>query len=376
MKLLVQPLAGASPLVSAIKKAKSSIEVVIFRFDHKELERAIVAAAGKGIKVHALIAHTNHGGEKSLRKLEDLFLASGITVARTAGDLLRYHDKLLLVDRRVLYILSFNFTHLDIDRSRGFGVLTRNKELVQEAVKLFEADSTRTSYTPGSERLVVSPQNSRKLLGSFLKRAKKQLLIYDPKISDTQMLGILQDRRKAGVEICVIGKASRAAGLPVRKLADIRLHTRTIIRDRRQAFIGSQSLRAAELDSRRELGLILRDSKTVKQLVDIFETDWKAADLQRAIKKNEQSNHRRTTAHTSDDTSEQKRAQKTKNLAHMLVRELNPVTTTVKAAVRKAVDENVVTDAELKSTVKKVVKKVVKQVVKQVVKTGAKQAIN
>jgi hypothetical protein len=42
----------------------------------------------------------------------------------------------------------------------------------------------------------------------------------------------------------------------VQKLAGQRLHTRTIVRDRRQAFVGSQSLRTAELDARRELGLI------------------------------------------------------------------------------------------------------------------------
>ena len=44
----------------------------------------------------------------------------------------------------------------------------------------------------------------------------------------------------------------------------MRLHTRTIIRDGRQAFVGSQSLRQPELDSRREIGIIVRDVKAVK----------------------------------------------------------------------------------------------------------------
>jgi len=35
----------------------------------------------------------------------------------------------MIIDRRLLYVLSFNFTHLDIDHSRGFGIITRNTRL-------------------------------------------------------------------------------------------------------------------------------------------------------------------------------------------------------------------------------------------------------
>jgi hypothetical protein len=38
------------------------------------------------------------------------------------------------------------------------------------------------------------------VLRSFLRGAKKQLLIYDPQISDKEMIGILQERAKTGVE--------------------------------------------------------------------------------------------------------------------------------------------------------------------------------
>ena len=50
-----------------------------------------------------------------------------MTVARSASELIRYHDKVIVIDRRTLYVLSFNFTHLDIDRSRGFGIVTRQR---------------------------------------------------------------------------------------------------------------------------------------------------------------------------------------------------------------------------------------------------------
>ena len=99
------------------------------------------------MRVRALIAHTNRGGESRLRKLEQRLLAAGVTVARTADDLLRYHGKFMVADD-TLHVFGFNFTKLDIDKSRSFGIATRDRRTVQEALKLFEADSTRQPLQP------------------------------------------------------------------------------------------------------------------------------------------------------------------------------------------------------------------------------------
>ena len=69
---------------------------------------ALAAAVGRGVKVEALIAHTNRAGEGLLRKLELRLLAAGVTVSRTMDNLVRYHDKLLIMDERVLHVLAFN----------------------------------------------------------------------------------------------------------------------------------------------------------------------------------------------------------------------------------------------------------------------------
>src|SRR5436305_3357394 len=139
LKLLIQPDDGVSRLLKGIKKAKKSLEVVIFRFDRGDIERAIVEAVERGIFVHALIAFTNRGGEENLRRLEMHLLEKGVSVARTAGDLVRYHGKMMLVDRKELYLLAFNFTRIDMDHSRSFGLVTRNPKLVNESGKLFDA---------------------------------------------------------------------------------------------------------------------------------------------------------------------------------------------------------------------------------------------
>lgn len=362
MRLIIQPGDGVGPLLAAIKRARESVEIAIFRLDYRDVEIALKAAAAKGVRVTALIAFANRGGERKLRQLELRFLDAGIIVARTSDDLTRYHGKYLLVDRRVLYILSFNFTRLDIDRSRGFGVVTSRPHCLLEAAKLFEADCTRSPYAPTFETFVVSPSNSRSVLAAFLKGAKKQLLIYDPRISDRQMLAILHERAKAGVEIKVIGQVSGHPSFEVRKLAGMRLHTRTIIRDRRQAFVGSQSLRKPELDSRREVGLIVPYPKAVKRLIDTFEADWTRTST-RSLP---------IAADAVDAPVEQPAAsaREVARAVEVFTKELEPLAGAVKEAVRQAVvkaGDEVLHDKDVKDTMKQVVRQAVKEAVKDAV---------
>jgi cardiolipin synthase A/B len=357
VKLIVQPNDGVGPLISVIKNARETVEAVIFRFDHRAIEAELQAAAARGVKVTVLIASANRGGVESLRKLELRCLAAGFTVGRTNDDLSRYHDKFIIIDRRTLYVLSFNFTHLDIEHSRGFGIVTTNAQWLQAAIALFEADRSRTKFTSHSNRFVVSPCNARKALGSFLRRARKQLLIYDPKISDKEMLGLLRARSKADVEIRVIGRVASGFDLEARELPTMRLHTRTIIRDRRQAFVGSQSLRASELDKRRELGLIIRDAKTVKKLADIFESDW-----ERSAGKAKEGNPESEEPRKEDDHD-------VKDTAEILVEELDPLTAALKRTVKRVVlgaGEEALEGKEVKTTVKRVVKKAVKEAMEEV----------
>lgn len=274
MKLIVQPDAGIAPILTAIKQARKSIDILIFRLDRGDLARALEAAVARGVSVRALTAHTNRGGDKHLRRLELELLEGGVTVSRTADDLVRYHGKMMIVDNRVLHVFGFNFTTLDLEKSRSFGVTSKNKRLVQEAAKLFSADFDRQPYATGYPRLIVSPENSRERLAEFLRGARRQLLIYDPGLTDDAMLRILVAKQAAGIDVKIIGKVEAKWKVPFEKYPGKRLHVRAIIRDGSRAFVGSQSLRKLELDKRREVGVIVTDPRVIEQLTTVFFEDW------------------------------------------------------------------------------------------------------
>lgn len=284
LELIVQPADGSKPILAAIEKAQQALDIAIFRFDLKSVEKAIEGAVKRGVAVRALIAHTNSGGDKRLRQLELRMLDAGVIVARTADDLTRYHGKMLIVDREELHVYGFNYTTLDI-KSRSLGLIVKERRFVQEALRLFEADVMRQEFEPALDGFVVSPENAREQLATFIKRTRKTLVIWDPKLSDPQMLRLLAQRAKMGVDIRVIGKvAKRGATIRAQK-SPLRLHVRAAVRDGTEVFLGSQSLRALELDGRREVGILCRDQKVVKTIADLFETDWAKTEMgQKEIK--------------------------------------------------------------------------------------------
>lgn len=275
MRLLVQPDDGVGPLLEAIDGAASSIDMYIFRLNYPAVEKALADAVHRGVVVRTLIAHLNGSGEEALRKLESRLLGIGATVSRTDEDLLRYHGKMMIVDRRTLYVLGYNFNRRDIDRSRSLGVATSRPELVEEALKLFQADFDRKTYTPALDQFVVSPLNSRVVLQGLIEGAEKQLLIYDSRLTDNLMQRAIERRALAGVEVRVIGKVEKdLREVQVEKCPADRLHVRAMVVDGVRAFVGSQSLRRAELERRREIGVVLDDRTVVGQIVRTFNADW------------------------------------------------------------------------------------------------------
>jgi phosphatidylserine/phosphatidylglycerophosphate/cardiolipin synthase-like enzyme len=273
MNLIVQPEAGLAPVVRAIKRARRNVDIAVFRADREEIEKALGAAVQRGVKVRVLVAHTNSGGENRLRKLEQRLLEAGATVTRTGDDFVRYHGKFMVADD-TLHLFGFNFTKVDTIKSRSFGVSTRDKSAVREALALFDADCTRQPFVPKRTHLVVSPENSREALTAFIKGARRQLLIYDVNVQDRTLIKLLEQQASAGVDVRVIGKCKGGKGISVRPLRSMRLHVRAMVRDGARAFVGSQSLRRLELDQRREVGVLITNGVVARQIRDTFEADW------------------------------------------------------------------------------------------------------
>ena len=112
-----------------------------------------------------------------------------------------------------------------------------------------------------------------------------------------------------------------------------------------------------ELDSRREIGIIIRDSKVVNTLLATFQKDWASTGFDEA-----------RDAVKTDAAAAQPKTTAKANRA--LVKEMPPLRTTLKKAIKQAVTragKEALTNGEMKSTVKDAVKRAVKEAVKEIV---------
>ena len=98
------------------------------------------------------------------------------------------------------------------------------------------------------------------------------------KIQDPSFVRLLKERAAKGVRIRVIGQLKGPNGaIEVTRLKGMRLHVRAIVRDGTRAFVGSQSLRKIELESRREVGLLISNPSVAGKILQVFEADWAAS---------------------------------------------------------------------------------------------------
>jgi valyl-tRNA synthetase len=163
------------------------------------------------------------------------------------------------------------------------------------------------------------------------------------------------------VEIRVIGKmARRSSQISLRRLSKLRLHTRNILRDRTEAFLGSQSLRELELDARREIGVIFEDAKIIDRIAETFEEDWKQG----------------TVVSADEDDAKPPAARVAKKVAKTVTRVLPPIAPVVEEVVNQVLHANNglgIDHEEVEETVKVAVKQAVKQAVREVVEDVVEQ---
>ena len=138
---------------------------------------------------------------------------------------------------------------------------------------------TALSFVPRARDLVVSPENARRRLETFLRRARKSLDIYDPQVTDDQMLALLaRTQPHAASASASLGKLEKKwatrGSTPVPFQGSGCTSAPSCVMAAR-AFVGSQSLRELELHERREVGVIIRDPAIVRSLQKTFKRDWR-----------------------------------------------------------------------------------------------------
>ena len=370
MKLIIEPADGVAPMLAAIKRAKKSVEIAIFRFDRKDIEPALNAAAAKGVRVTALIAFANRGGEKSLRRLELRFLAAGIIVARTSDDLVAV-PRQVHPHRSPRAVRPLVQLHASRHRSQP-GIRPRHEpaRLSQGGGDGCSRPTARGRSTSPKGRDVRREPGELTAGARHVPEAREEAAadLRPEDLGQGRCCGSCDERAKAGVEIRVIGQVSRPAAV---RRAEARGHAAPHAHDHPRPAPG---LRRQPEPSRGRTGLPPRSgprrsrSEDRRTLIDDLRVRLEATSDKRVAETADAVDDRDNAA---DQASRpQRRPRKSRRPSRSSRKELQPLATTVKKAVRQAVvkaGDDVLHDKDVKDTMKKVVKQAVKEAVKDAV---------
>ncbi len=301
LSLITEPGPGDRPFITLIDSARRSVEVTMYELSDERVEQALVAAAGRGVRVEVLLDDGQYGAGQALNDAAFGYLAAhGVSVAWAPGYFALTHQKSILIDRRVAAIMTLNLTPVDYPSSRDFAVLDYRPADVAAVAQTFGADVRQQRLTPGagSGELVWSP-GAQAPIGALIAHARHSLEIESEEMDDAAITGELCQAARRGVHVQVLmtyQAAWRAAlgylagcGAQVRTYAEsaasgegaggtaLYIHAKLIRVDGRSVFIGSQNLSRQSLRYNRELGIITHSRVIVASAGDSFRADFAAA---------------------------------------------------------------------------------------------------
>src|SRR5262245_1915945 len=189
-------------IIEVIRNARQTIALSLFRCNDREIFDELARAVGRGVKVEALITSRAKGGKKKLRKLWEALEQASVTVQPYTEPVVKYHAKYMVADDGPALVASLNFTKKCFAKTCDAVVITYDPAVVHGLTTLIAADRARAPL-PDSipRRLVIGPERARLQFTELFQQAKSSIKLIDAKLSDPDLVTLLNARRDAGLTV-------------------------------------------------------------------------------------------------------------------------------------------------------------------------------
>ena len=254
-RLITTPSERKPAILQVIRDARSHLALSLFRCNDPDVFAELAGAVKRGVGVDVLVTSNVKGGKAKLEKLWDRLKQTGARIHAYGDPVVKYHAKYLVADDGPAVVASLNFTKKCFDRTEDAIVVTADPAVVDSLQRMFEADRQARPLPDGmSPRLIIGPERARSQLTALIAGAQSAVRIIDAKLSDPDLLTVLQARAAAGVQVEVIG---------AKKIAGLKSHAKVVLIDERLAVVGSMALTALSLEFRREVAIAVEEPSAV-----------------------------------------------------------------------------------------------------------------
>ena len=294
------PEASRDRIVSLFGAAKTSIDLEIYQLQDRGVVRALIAAAGRHVKVRVMLEPRTVGAE-NFKAVSKQLTDGGVAVQTTPPAFDTSHNvdhaKLAIIDGAELVFGTGNLVRSGLGGAsettfdnRDFWVEDTRAANVKAARALFDADWARLATSAADfDAFVLTPDNAERKISDLVDAARQRLFVYNQSLSDDTLVTKLLAAKQRGVDVRVLlgyqpgfggappGNQAAldklvAGGVKADFLRKHYLHAKAIVSDDR-AYIGSQNFTNGGLRNNRELGEIFDDHDLVTKLVSTFESD-------------------------------------------------------------------------------------------------------
>ncbi|MBI3633938.1 MAG: cardiolipin synthase [Candidatus Vogelbacteria bacterium] len=287
LSLIVEPDDGMTQVKNAIKGARHSIDFVIYELEDVGIEKDLVAAFARGVKVRVILQNVKNFGTYPNDAAYKYLKSSGVDVKWAEDYFALTHQKTLVVDNTSAIIMTFNLNSKYYTSSRDFAVIDTDPNDIAAISQVFGADWNGTGIiAPSGDDLVWSP-GSADILLLLINSASSSLDVYNEEMADYRITNALEKAAERGVAVRVIMTYSSSWKTALNELtakgvvvhtysgaSDFYIHAKVIVADRKLMFVGSENFSLPSLDKNRELGTLVSDPELVAKTEHVFAGDW------------------------------------------------------------------------------------------------------
>ena len=289
------PETGSSIIVKAIDSAKNSVRLKMYLFTSDAVRDALIAAAKRGVDVRILMELNPYGGTTTNVDLFNAVKGTPVKMKWSSFDFRFTHEKSLVIDDQIAFIMTHNITSSSFNANREYGVIVSRAEDVAEIIKVYEADWEKIPIDLKNPRLVWSPINARQKWIELIDSAKISIEIEQNEWIAPEIVNRVVEAAKRGVKVRAIfsprdpiseddaepyREQVRQAGGQVKYIDDPYIHAKMFLVDGQRAFVGSVNVSDNSLQNNRELGIIFDQSDAVQLIRQTFEKDWAIATVE------------------------------------------------------------------------------------------------
>jgi cardiolipin synthase A/B len=261
-RIVTSPRDRRGTILDVIRGARRRLSLSLFRCNDEEVFEELGRAVARGVEVEVLTTARVKGGRKRLEKLWKALAQTGATVHPYADPVVKYHAKYLVADDGPAVVASLNFTRKCFNRTWDALVVTYDPEVVSSLHRLLAADrDSQPLPEPFSPRLILGPERARRQFNRLMADAKESIRLIDAKLSDPDLVTLLNRRRADGVRVEIFG---------AKRVGDLKSHGKIMLIDRRIAVVGSLALAALSLEFRREVAITVEEPEAVTEVEQLF----------------------------------------------------------------------------------------------------------